>query len=103
MLDVREEQIKNTTICEKFFNIPNVHRMITTPQLLFIGRVVRNLVEQIPLQLLTSWICNKRKRGDPLYNNRRTIVESLKMIFLNKVNKIGSLNTWAQHATDGKH
>jgi len=45
MLEVREDHVKNITICKNFFDIPDVQKMIAVRQLLFIGKVVQNSTE----------------------------------------------------------
>ena len=102
MIEVREDHAKNTTICKKFFNIPDVRRMIAVRQLLCIGKVIRNSMEQIPSKLLACWIQHKRKPGDVLFNNRKSIVKNLQLL-IPSADKVGPLKTWAFHAIDEKH
>ena len=47
-LEVREDHAKNATIRKKFFDMPDVRRMIAARQLLFVGKIARNSIEQIP-------------------------------------------------------
>ena len=51
---VIDERITNTSIRERFFDIPTIRNQIVQRQLIFIGKVVRNSDDQLPTQLLTA-------------------------------------------------
>ena len=51
MLEVKEDQLKNTRIRKTFFDIPDIWRMKSARQLGFVGKIVRNSMEKIPSKL----------------------------------------------------
>ena len=50
-----DERIMNELVQTRFLNIPTIRNQIAQRQLTFIGKVVRNKDNQIPIQLLTAW------------------------------------------------
>jgi len=71
----------------RILGITDMKHMIAAIQLLFIGKVFRNSSDQLPTQLLTAWSNNKRRPGLVLFTNRRSIVNSLKLVLPGIVNE----------------
>ena len=65
---------------ERFFDMPDVRRMIAVRKLGFIGKIVRKSMEQITSKLLTCWIEHKRKPGGVSFNNRKSIVKNMQLL-----------------------
>ena len=82
-----------------FFDMSNVRRMIAIRQLSFIGKIVRNSVEQIPSKLITFWIEHKRKPGRVSCNNLKSIVRNLQLLEPD-ADKVGSQTSWALRILD---
>ena len=70
---VIDKKITNESVRERFFNILTIWYQLAKRQLKFIGKVVRNSEDQIPIQILTEWYDNKRKQGAPLQNNNKNL------------------------------
>ena len=70
---VINKKITNESVRERFFNILTIWYQLAKRQLKFIGEVVRNSEDQIPIQILTEWYDNKRKQGAPLQNNNKNL------------------------------
>ena len=57
MTQVKEERIKNETICQIFFDIPTIQNQVAKWQFTFIGKVTCNSGEQLLTNVLMAW-CN---------------------------------------------
>ena len=68
---VIDGKITNQSVQKQFFNIPTIRYQLAKRQLTFIGKVIRNLEDQISTQLLTAWCNNKRKPGALLQKNNK--------------------------------
>ena len=80
-------------------NIPTIRYQLAKRQLTFIGKVVKNLEDQIPTQLLTVWCDNKRKPGAPLQNNKKNLAQNIRLI-VPGAGKCGLLTPWVYLALD---
>ena len=56
-------------------------------------KVTRNSYNHLPTKLLTAWLNNKRRRGDVLHMNKKSIIHNLWLI-ITGVGKTGALKTW---------
>ena len=90
-VEVREDHMKIVTIRKKFYDMPDIRRIISVRQLLCIRKVVRNSIEQIPSKKLACWVEHKRKPGRVMLNDRKPIVQNLQLLLLGEVDKVGSL------------
>ena len=97
-----DERITNGSIRNRFFSIPTIRNQIAQRQLTFIGKVVRNKDNQLPTQLLTAWCNNKRKRGAPLQNNKKNLVQNIRLLIPGAA-KDGLLTSWVYFALDDGH
>ena len=96
---VIDEKITNESVRKRFFNIPTIRYELAKRQLTFIGKVVRNSEDQISTQLLTKWYDNKRKQGAPLQNNKKNLVQKIRLIVPGAA-KDRLLTTWVYLALD---
>ena len=92
-------KIANEYVRKRFFNIPTITYRLAKRQHTFIGKVVRNLEDQIPTQLLTAWSDNKRKTGDPLQNNKKNLAQKIRLIVPGSA-KDGLITTWVYLSLD---
>ena len=97
MTEVKEEIIRNAEVRERLFNIPTIQNQIATRQLTFIGKVVRNLDQQLPTKLLTAWCNHKLRRGGVLHSNKKSIVQNIALI-LPCIGKTGRMSDWVHYA-----
>jgi hypothetical protein len=75
MLQVKEERITNKLVRERFFKLPNAESMIAARQFSYLGKMVRNHGDDhLPKQLLTAWGNNPQSRGQPLYTNKKSLI-----------------------------
>ena len=84
----------NSETRSPFYNFSFPHRLITSRKLKFVKKVFRNLRDQIPIQLFTCWRDHKRKPVRCLCNNRKSIVESLKIVLSDVNDSDVSLHTF---------
>ena len=125
MLQVKEERITNNSVRERFFKLPNAKSMIAARQLSYLGKMVRNHGDDhLPKQFLTAWVNNPRPRGQPLYTNEKSLINSLNHILpslpeepdadpkslemrhwkrVREERKNGKLSEWIQDAYDEKY
>ena len=96
---VIDRNIINQSVRKRFFNIPTIWYQLVKWQLTFIGKVVRNLEDQIPTKLLTAWYNNKRKAGAQLQNNNKNLAQNICLIVPGAA-KYGLLTTWVYLALD---
>ena len=96
---VIDEKITNQSLRKWFFNIPIIRNQLAKRKLTFIGKVVRNSEDQIPTKLLTAWCDNKFKRVAPLQNNKKNLVQNIRLIVPGAA-KDGLLTTWVYLALD---
>ena len=72
---VIDGKITNKSVQKQFFNIPTIRYQLAKRQLTFIGKVIRNLEDQISTQLLTAWCNNKRKPGALLKKKNKNLAQ----------------------------
>ena len=99
---VIDEHITNDSIRKRFCHIPSMRNQIAKKQLTFIGKVIRNSDEQIPSQLLTAWCNHPGRRGAPLQNNKKNLVQNIQLL-LPSVPKDGRLSSWGFYALDSSY
>ena len=63
MSEVIKQHITNTSIREKFYNIPTIKKQIALRQLTYLGKIFRREESHIPTRLLTVWCDHQRKSG----------------------------------------
>ena len=100
--NVIDKRITNDSICMRFCNIPSMRNQIAKKQLNFIGKVIRNSVDQIHSQLLTTWCDHPRRRGAPLQNNKKNLVQNIQLL-LPSDPKDGRLSSWGFQALDSSY
>ncbi len=114
MLTVREERLRNEEVRKMLFDIPDARRMIAARQMSYMGKIIRHHnPEHIPKQLLTAWVNNPRPKRGVLFTNRKSLVNSLNMLYRPKdlnedaphpnLNKNGKLKQWYDDAHDEKY
>ena len=96
---VIDEKITNQYVRKRFFNIPTIRYQLAKRKLTFIGKVIRNLEDQIPTQLLKAWCVNKRKPGAPIQNNKNNLSQNMRLIVPGAA-KDGLLTTWVYLSLD---
>ena len=102
MGQVKDERISNTKLRSMFYNIPTIENEIAKRQLTYIGKVFRNSDTHPPTKLLTAWCNNKRRKGAPLKQNKKSLVENIALI-IPETDKQGSLRSWAFYALDDQY
>ena len=118
MKQVMDEKISNKKIRKRFYDIPDIRRMIAARQLKYVGKVVRSDDTFIPKQLLTAWVSNTRPQGRPLTTNKNSLAKSLKLLYPKSIierditgrpflmqifmDNEGSLKYWLADALDKK-
>ena len=83
---------------EEILQYTQHQKQIVSRQLIFIGKVARNYEDHITTRILTAWYNHKKQRGCVLHTNKKSIIHNLRLI-ISGVDKIRSLNTWAQFSS----
>ena len=94
ILQVQEERISNADIRKRFYDIPDIRRMIATRTLQFVGKICRREDEFIPKQLLTAWVNSKRPRGRPIATNKESISKALRLLYTEVITDIVGNVVW---------
>ena len=102
MSKVIEQHITNTSIREKFYNIPTIKKQIALRQLTYLGNIFRREELHIPTRLLTVWCDHQRKAGQPILTNKKSMVRNIQQVILN-VDAHGTMSTWGFYALDTQH
>ena len=102
MCQVLEHHITNTSIMEKFYNIPTIKNQISLCQLNYLGNIFRREYSHIPTRLLTVWSDHPCKVGRPILTNKKCMVRNIQLVITN-VDAHGALSTWGYHALDTQH
>ena len=102
MSEVIEQHITNTSIRDKFYNIPTIKKQIALRQLTYLGKIFRREESHIPTRLLTVWCDHQRKSGRPILTNKQSMVWNIQQVVPN-VDAQGTMSTWGFHALDTHH
>ena len=102
MSELIEQLITNTSIREKFYNIPTIRKQIALQQLTYLGKIFCQEESHIPTRLLTVWCDHQRKSGQPILNNKQSMVRNIQQVIPN-VDAHGTMSTWGFHALDTQH
>ena len=78
--EVKKQRITNEASRKKLFNITNIKKQIPTGKLTFIGKGARNYDDHIPTKFITMWCNQKRRHGDVLDTNKKSIVHNLHLV-----------------------
>jgi Reverse transcriptase (RNA-dependent DNA polymerase) len=78
--EVVENHITNVEVRKRALNSPNIIDIISARQLIWIGRIAKMNVDQIPRKLLACWSMNKRKPGRPQLNMRNSFAKSIQKV-----------------------
>ena len=97
-----EQHITNTSIREKFYNIPTIKKQIALRQLTYLGKIFRRDESHIPTRVLTVWCDHPRKAGRPILTNKQSMVRNIQQVIPN-VYAHGDMSTWGFHALDTQH
>ena len=99
MSKVIEKHITNTSIREKFYNIPTINKQIALRQLTYLGKIFRREESHISTRLLTVWCDHQRQSGRPILTNKQSMARNIKQVIPN-VDAHGTMSTWGFHALD---
>ena len=102
MSEVIKQLITNTSIQEKFYNIPTIKKQIALRQLTYLGKIFRREELHIPTRLLTVWCNHQRKAGRPILTNKQSMVRNIQKLIPN-IDAHGTMTTWGCHALDTQH
>ena len=102
MSKVIKQHITNTSIREKFYNIPMIKKKIALRQLTYIGKIFHREESHIPTFLLTVWCDHQCKAGRPILTNKNIMVRNIQQVIPN-VDAHGTISTWGFHALDTQH
>ena len=97
-----EQHITNTSIQEKFYNIPTIKKQIFLRQLMYLGKIFCREDLHIPTRLLTVLCDHLRKAGRPILTNKQSMVRNIQQVIPN-VDANGAMSTWGFHALDMQH
>ena len=73
-----EHHIKNSTIRHYALNSPHIIDQINARQLIWLGKIAKMNVNEIPRKMLVCWTSNKRKPGRPQLIARNYFTELIK-------------------------
>ena len=102
MSKVFEQHITNTSIREKFYNIPTIENQIALRQLTYLGKIFRKEYSYIPTRLLTVWCDHPRKVVRPILTNNQCMLRNIHQVIPN-VDAYGAMSTWVFNALDAQH
>ena len=91
--EVAEHHIKNASIRHHALNSPHIIDQINARQLIWLGKIAKMNVNEIPRKMLACWTGNSRKPGRPQLNARNSFVDSINRIVPNLPQNC-ELNTW---------
>ena len=74
------KNITNTSIRKMFMNICTIEMHISCQKLTFLCKVVCKKDDQLQKNFLTAWCNHPRKRGSVLQNNKKNIVQNIRLI-----------------------
>ena len=90
---VKDERITNEQLKTRFYEFPDMNKIIKARQLKWIGKISTMEYTKVPRQFLASWIQVPRKAGRPQLNIRNTYKKALEKIFP-KMKKNAILDDW---------
>ena len=102
MSKVIKQHITNTSIGEKFYNIPRIKKQIALRQLTYLGKIFRREELHIPTHLLILWCDHQRKSGRPILTNKQSMVKNIQQV-IPSVDSHGTISTWGFHAPGTQH
>ena len=107
MTQVQEDHIKNETIREMFYGIPDIKTTIAMRQLSFIGKAVRNNTPNLPTRLMITACCNHerpKQGGRPQLHLKDTLCNNLALMFERvdyvNIDVTGRIKDWIKYAQD---
>jgi hypothetical protein len=104
MWHIKDEQITNAQLRQRFNNISSVQTLIDIRTMQFLGKLVRGKIDSPPRQMLIAFAPNTRLHGRPIKCNKESMWESLKRLTKDipgiHIDFGGSLSDWYLDALD---